>query len=179
MSMLINPSTDGAATGEVVGVSLNTTGGLTLGGDLLGVGYDGNNILRPVYYDLSTTTSTYATGTVTSAATVLLISKFNIGAGADSFSMWMFDDGDSFGQTELSLGAAHLFSTTADFGDELDQIQVGGVQGFLSYFDQIRISNQTGDNGLKEVLSATVIPEPSAALLGGLGALLLLRRRRN
>lgn len=168
----------GDSTGDVAGISLNNTGGLTAAGDVLGVGFDGTNY-RSVWFDDSAGSSTYdSSATISNPTTLLLLVKLNIGAGADSFSMWMLDSASSFGTTEASLGAAHLSSAAADFGDTLDHIQVGGIQGMQSNFDQIRISDLGGDNGLQEVLTGTAIPEPSAALLGGLGALLLLRRHR-
>jgi hypothetical protein len=43
-----------------------------------------------------------------------------------------------------------------------------GINGDVSY----SFAQSTGD------LTVTVIPEPSAALLGGIGLLMLLRRRR-
>jgi fibronectin-binding autotransporter adhesin len=39
--------------------------------------------------------------------------------------------------------------------------------------------NGTGDNNNAIALNVTIVPEPAAALLGGLGLLTLLRRRRN
>jgi autotransporter-associated beta strand protein len=51
----------------------------------------------------------------------------------------------------------------------------------ISYNDATGGSNYAGEyaGGSDSFVNLTVIPEPSAALLGGLGALLLLRRRRN
>jgi hypothetical protein len=170
----------GDLAGEVAGISLNSTGGLNLAGDLLGVGFDGTNY-RPVWYDDSTTTSNYASSTISAGSTLLLVTKFNIvGAGDDSFSMWLFGSGDSPGLTEASLGTAHLSSSTADFGSSLDHIQVGGVQGMLSYYDQIRISDLSGDSGLQEVMTGTAIPEPSSLMLilVGLTGLVALRHRK-
>lgn len=45
-------------------------------------------------------------------------------------------------------------------------------------FDRIQVSSSTDDFTVMEVRAATIIPEPSTALLGGLGMLALLRRRR-
>lgn len=66
----------------------------------------------------------------------------------------------------LSFGA---FSQTGTFGNGVSAI------------DNIRVYNNNAGGGGQFNLFAnniTVVPEPSAALLGGLGALALLRRRR-
>ncbi len=65
----------------------------------------------------------------------------------------------------------------------------GGLSGTLAYVGdgtggvRLRIGPAVGNQGRFEGeidnISLTIIPEPSATLLGGLGALLLLRRRRS
>ena len=53
----------------------------------------------------------------------------------------------------------------------------GGFNWNISYFADSGLSSYTGGNDI--ALQAVLIPEPKTALLGVLGALLLLRRRRN
>jgi hypothetical protein len=54
--------------------------------------------------------------------------------------------------------------------------------GYFGSFDTLNLPSLTGDlswqNNLLTDGTLVVIPEPSAALLGGLGLLALLRRRR-
>ena len=179
VSMVINTTgVGGDNAGEIIGLSLNTTGGLSSSADILGVAFDGTDF-RAGWRDHSAVSTSYNAGaTLNLSNPLLLVARVNIGAGDDSFDMWVFDSGATFGTTQASLGAAHLSSSAADFGDQLDRIQVGGINGFQSNFDQIRISDLGGDNGLNEVLTLTAIPEPTSAVLGGLGAILLMMRRR-
>ncbi len=54
-----------------------------------------------------------------------------------------------------------------------------GVQWQFNYNDTAAGSNYIGDLTTPNYVTMTVVPEPRAALLGGIGMLLLLRRRRN
>ena len=65
----------------------------------------------------------------------------------------------------------NLLSTTT-----LDQLAVG--DGFLSFGAQSVTWGQGNGQGNIDNLNISVVPEPGAALLGGLGMLALLRRRR-
>lgn len=70
--------------------------------------------------------------------------------------------------TTRTLGFDTLFSG--------QNIVVGGNDGFT-----LNIARVSGNNVIRTdtvILDVTIIPEPSAALLGGLGLLVLLRRRR-
>ncbi|MGA0900777.1 MAG: hypothetical protein ACO3SO_10260 [Luteolibacter sp.] len=97
--------------------------------------------------------------------------------GLDRISVWL-------DPTDLSsLGGANIVQeeTNVYVGnnssfqfDLLDINALIGNTGDSIYFDEFRL----GDN-LADVTPFITIPEPSAALLGGLGALLLLRRRRH
>lgn len=66
---------------------------------------------------------------------------------------------------EVASNIAYAFGTGGDISDN------GGDVNF-------EIINVTSGAGLYDDFSITTIPEPSAALLGGLGLLALLRRRR-
>ena len=93
--------------------------------------------------------------TLTTAGSETLASgKFGIASGAD----WVFPAADS-GTFTFGTGAANL-----------DQLTLGAV------------ATAPAGQGVSFATSGTsfsVVPEPSAALLGALGALGLLRRRRN
>jgi MYXO-CTERM domain-containing protein len=57
---------------------------------------------------------------------------------------------------------------------------LGSNEWKFDYNDTAGGGNFTGDqSGATSFVTMTVVPEPAAALLGGLGTLLLLRRRRD
>ena len=98
--------------------------------------------------------------------------------GMISLSDWVFPSSDagltySLSSTDASLSGS-FFSTSAS--TTATQIGNGSVGG--SFFTG---SGTAADTGSTAIRSATfsVVPEPSAALLGAIGVLGLLRRRRN
>lgn len=139
--------------------------------------------------NLATTTGT---GTFTDRGSIvgsttgykLFVAKMTVngGGGSDSLSLWVFDGSSSFGQTEASLGTATFASTTMQFGDSIGDVWFGSTRATGSaasaYLDNLRISDLSTDNGLKEVLTGAPIPEPAS--LGGLAlaTTALVRRRR-
>ncbi len=110
----------------------------------------------------------------------LYIAKITVNGGGanDAIDLWAFGSGDSFGQTEASLGSTVFSSSSIQYGDSISdvwlggQFENGGVSSAPSYFDNLRISDQSGNTGLAEVLSGSVIPEPSSILLLSMGLLL-------
>lgn len=84
-----------------------------------------------------------------------------------------------------SFNATRITATTGVYDAFINGVEVasniayafgtGGVNGEVN-FEIINVNNGAG---LYDDFSITTIPEPSAALLGGLGMLALLRRRRN
>jgi hypothetical protein len=84
-----------------------------------------------------------------------------------------------------SLVATRLTATTGVYDAFINGVEVasniayafdaGGTNGEVNF----EIINVSSGAGLYDDFSITTIPEPSAALLGGLGMLALLRRRRN
>lgn len=97
----------------------------------------------------------------------LFVAKFvfSTTTNADSVTVWHNPDltgsGDPTGGTTLT-----------GFDVAFDRISVAGFSGPASSWDEIRIGTSFDD------IRLVVVPEPSAALLGGLGMLALLRRRR-
>jgi hypothetical protein len=88
-------------------------------------------------------------------------------------------------QNSYSLVATRTTATTGNYDLFINGIEVlsnhnytfgaGGANGEVN-FEIINVNNGAA---LYDDFSITTIPEPSAALLGGLGLLALLRRRRN
>lgn len=106
-------------------------------------------------------------------------------------------DTDGFITGNFIVGARNAANSPQFFGKNISTAQ-NAVDGWVTYthtitsaelttanFDGLRIftrlqksSTGTGDFMLVDNLSIVQIPEPSAALLGAIGALALLRRRR-
>lgn len=99
------------------------------------------------------------------SATYLFVAKLDITVGTDSVSFWVLKASDTYGWSEVSLGSPDL-TKTADFGSSAMNVWVG-QKSAISYFDAIRVSNATGDAGLREVL--TGLPAPAG------GTVILLR----
>jgi len=90
--------------------------------------------------------------------------------------------------TTISIGSAMTFSSSASFVSSVNDalargdktlyllIQAATYASLDSYATFANNTNTTTD--YRPELSVTLIPEPSAALLGGFGLLALLRRRR-
>lgn len=98
-----------------------------------------------------------------------VVGRITFTGGNDTMELWLNPD-LSLG----SLGAANFTNSTVDIGANLSSIgawSYGGVGTSGGAIDNIRIGSSLG---------AVATPEPSTylMLLGGLGALTLLRRRR-
>ncbi len=95
--------------------------------------------------------------------------QYGIGTAPTSFTtLGTYTDPAAFGTTPFTF-------TTADFGTNLNnQSDV--------YFRVVALTASTGTGSRDTVaidnFSITAVPEPSAALLGSLGAIALMRRRR-
>lgn len=116
---------------------------------------------------------------------------FNFNIGADNYIVNNAATGNgSIGSAYASDTAFNLsFTQTSGSGGTWSIVRSGGVTdsdsgtytGVAENF-KFYISSTTGNGASQDNLyfnNLTVVPEPSAALLGGLGALMLLRRRRN
>ncbi len=114
----------------------------------------------------------------------------NLGAG-DAYTVQFATTGSgSIGNTYSAISAFALsFTQTTGSGGTWSITRSGGVSDFdtgtyTGVPHNFKFYNEftTGGGAVQDNLffnSLTVVPEPSAALLGGLGALMLLRRRRN
>lgn len=115
----------------------------------------------------------------------LFVAKLTVnGSGAnDSLSLWVFDTSSSFGQTEASLGTATFTSSTMQFGDAIGDVWFGstratGGTAASAYLDNLRISDLSTNDGLKEVLTGVPIPEPTSLAALTLASMVVMRRRR-
>lgn len=119
---------------------------------------------------------------IAAAAWYLLVARINIAASADdSVDFWVFGADADVPTTIAGLGTPTHSSSALNWGDSINTLNLGGQSLGLSgaktaHWDDLRVSDLTGDAGLGEVLG---IPEPStyAALLAA-GVLLLAARRR-
>jgi hypothetical protein len=121
--------------------------------------WGGNNLTGVPTGDVATTTGT---GTV---ATHFVVGRVQWGANsAANDTVTLYLPG-----TDRLLGSA-VSSSTGVITDQ-SGIDLLGFQNLTNFnvFDEIRVGATSADVG--------IIPEPSAALLGGLGMLALLRRR--
>ena len=151
----------------------STNSGVTIGA----VGQNTNYRVANRALDTSGTGVVSTTGT--NAGTLsLAVFKFtiNTNAGAnETFSLWLSPDLSEFDGAEGSLGTAVLSNQS------LSNMGINSISSIA--FGSNYVSTGTPTLGLDEIRLGTtvaaVIPEPRAALLGGLGLLMLLRRRRN
>jgi hypothetical protein len=116
----------------------------------------------------------YVTGTSLGNVTeALFMARIDWAANGSNDTITVVRFGDGSDITEALFDSAATKSVlTADFDQSaFDTLSIGN-QRF--YVDEIRIATTFAD----AVTGTVVIPEPSAALLGGIGFLFLLRRRR-
>lgn len=106
-------------------------------------------------------------GVTSNAATHLFLMRFDMSTTAvsDSLRMWVDPDLSGGPGSDPSGGV----SVTGLNLVTINNFRIGSGAGGNS-FDEIRFGTTLADVG--------VVPEPSSALLGGLGAMALLRRRR-
>jgi len=196
-SALVAPvGTGGAFTYEAM-VNISTTAGYQM---IFSLDNNSANSLRPFQFRISDGNLEFvniATGvqTISTAIPIVGVDAFAANqwfhvaatyngteATADNFKLyWTLVDSS---RTEANLlGSFQLdadlsTSATERYGVGNDARTTGpqdkNLEGLI---DQLRISRVA--RGADEMLFFSPIPEPSAALLGGFGALLLLRRRRH
>lgn len=129
-----------------------TDGASTIGSISVYSGWANNGRIEQ-HYSVYTT----ADATVNGSSTWTLLATVDNGAG---------------GPTGFTTGADNSLRTT--IFDNASSTLASGITGLRFNFSG---GQQNGGVGYKEI-DVEVIPEPSAALLGGLGMLALLRRRR-
>lgn len=114
--------------------------------------------------DLTATSKfVFALGTTSDLVTLLNSATLNLGSGTLGLTDFTFTNAGGFGGGVYTLiSGASSFSGFLDGGD-----LTGSVNGLSSTL------SMSGNN-----LILTAVPEPGAALIGGLGLLSLLRRRR-
>jgi autotransporter-associated beta strand protein len=120
-------------------------------------------------WDKTGTLTLSGTSTYTGSTTIDLGTLFVLGA-IQSTNNLIFNNN---GLLNLgSSGAIKVLSSNYSILDAEDDILAGRISGDVA----LQVSSY--NDGFNEYTSITVIPETKAALLGGLGVLLLLRRRR-
>ena len=131
-----------------------------------------------MYGNTNNTTPSYATATVTSNTVI----NFN---GNDSIVLWI---GTTFATSSIvdTIG----FTNTGNEGVDKSFVRLNANQGwnttagsdvlnFSTVWSEVTLATVNDATAGTEVrLGFSAIPEPSAALLGGLGLFALLRRRR-
>ncbi|MCH8540344.1 MAG: PEP-CTERM sorting domain-containing protein [Opitutales bacterium] len=117
----------------------------------------------------------------------LLLARVRIGGATDEIDLWSFSTDADVPTSVAGLGPADLSNDSLDFSSFVDHIYIGGENfdgddgsgGKTAWWDDIRVANLSGDDGLNAVL----IPEPStyAALFGlfALGMVFWIRRKRS
>jgi autotransporter-associated beta strand protein len=118
--------------------------------------------VNPNGHDFINLTGAGAAGVLTYGGTMTLDIGTTFGIGTYSWNLFDFAS-ETGGFTSITLADQYSGSLT-DAG--------GGVWGNTSGFNTWQFTESTG------ILGLTVVPEPGAALLGSLGMLMLLRRRR-
>lgn len=115
---------------------------------------------------------------------------FDLGDLAQATS---FDFFDRSAPTDRTTGFKLIYSAVADFSSTLgsEDFTTGAAWGYSGNinapagtryvrFDATTVATANGNTGINDmVFYGNIVPEPSAALLGGIGVLALLRRRRN
>jgi hypothetical protein len=174
MSTLITPGT--FANGGGVFLGNNAVSGDTAGATIFGLGFNasGNAV---VSYNNGVTAAT--TGTFTASSTYWLVGNFSysISGSTTTFSaanLWIYNASSGnppASEGALSTAMASFSGTSTTTGSRVPDnlLFKTGSSVANSSFDEVRI----GDS-----YASVAIPEPRAALLGGLGMLALLRRRR-
>lgn len=133
-----------------------------------GTGYDTVGLINGATLDLSLLTSL-------NPYQINLWSLSSAGPDVNGNAL-NFDDTLDYSWTLFSTG-----SVISGFNESLFQINSGsfnGTSGFSNPFTG-SFGVALADGGTDLVLTYTAIPEPGAALLGGIGILTLLRRRRD
>jgi hypothetical protein len=123
------------------------------------------------------TQQTFGTGT-NDLNTHMYVINFDATGANPVINAWIDPDFSSLGVGSSPTGGLSTSITSAQGAQiyDFNAVRLGlfsGVGSQTGNFDEIRVGQTWAD------VSPVAIPEPSAALLGGVGILALLRRRRN
>ena len=147
------------------GIESITTGALSLQA-LSTFAYEiNNNVALGVAADL-----TAVTGTLTLSNTAILtLAELGAGAWTVGEKLTLISYTGAWNGGLFDYGGALADDSTFTFS---------GMEWLFNYNDTVAGSNYTGDLTTPNYVTMTAIPEPRAALLGAIGVLALLRRRR-
>ena len=101
----------------------------------------------------------------------LILAKTTVSAsGPDRVAVWSFGAGDTFGATEGSLGEPAVSYTGFDWGSGYTNLWIGvsrpnGGSSGVFLFDELRVSGGEGDDGLRQVLAASLPASPIGAAI--------------
>lgn len=118
-------------------------------------------------YNMSRFGGSSASTGVSSASAAALILKIDFQSGNESVSMWA--ETSAVPTTEAALGTADATLSVADFS--FDRVRIGSA--FPEQYSMDELSMATSF----EELYGVAVPEPTTAVMFGLGAVLLLMRR--
>lgn len=152
-------------THSVVG-SLTASGVALLRDDFSSIGATGTLTASNTLSDQSVSATTGDSTTTFNATGLGDYVLFEPGNASDS-------DTGSIGSAFISSYAGSgTFTTTVNASQTVDVTGLGGLQQAFT------VSSVSGDVTVTYNFTPTAVPEPTSALLGGIGFLLLLRRRR-
>jgi hypothetical protein len=122
----------------------------------------------------------------TQADLVVVNGNLNLFNGAVSLTLtdlagsWNWLDGTKLTMINYSgTWNGGLFAMNGDALEDDSFINIANGKGWIiNYNDTTGGSNYSSEQTLSKFVTLTAIPEPTVVTLGGLGALLLLRRRR-
>jgi predicted extracellular nuclease len=167
LSLFTNATTENYKTSGAAFSTLNLTGILAAGASSL-------------YGNANNTTPSYATATATSSTVI----NFN---GDDSIALWTgttFATSsivDAIGFTDVGNEGADKSFVRASASAGWNTTAGSDVLDFSSIWTSVTnatVDGATAGTNNRLGFSSVAVPEPSSALLGGLGLLALLRRRR-
>jgi hypothetical protein len=136
------------------------------GGRTFSAGLSFNDEPAGTTFDYEVNNAAYNTGVNENATVNLFVVKFDLSAaaGADNITVWL----------NPTLGAGDPSGGMAVTGTDMtfDTLGIADYAANSAKWDEIRWGTSFND------VTTAPIPEPSATILGGLGMLALLRRRR-